>query len=286
MIYQFSGEKCNKAIEQEGEGDEKMIQKLGMIGSLFMALCLISCGRAEQPEISETPEVTVTAEPTMTSESEVTPQPTPIPKTAKKTIEECFRGWLDDETPEEVQEKYFQEELEGERWDDLMDWKDAKGNFVAPKGYQINFRPSMNGLEEMASQQMPPELLEEIGTEELYQLIMSLPIKIKEMGWGTFIRDSYLQFLSEYYLCYNFMTDFMRRKDASEVVHRYYQKYSKKEKKKYCFANRASFEDAGVEGMKAERFRITEGLEWLFLYKEGKKVPDERVLGLGVGANY
>lgn len=262
----------------------KRIRKSVMAGILFMALCLVSCGRAEHPEISEKAEVT--AEPAMTLEPEVTPQPTPIPKTAKKTLEECFRGWLDDETPEEVQAKYYRKEFDGVRYDNLTDWKDAKGNYHVPKGYNVNFILHRDFTEVMASQQMLPELLEEISTQELFQLIMSLPVDEKYSGWSTFTKDSYLQLLSGYYIGYNFMTDFMRRKDAPEVVHGYYQGYTKKERKKYSYMNRSSFDGTASEWTKADRFRITEGLEWLFLYKEGKKVPDERVLGLGVGANY
>lgn len=226
---------------------KKRIQVLGMIVGLFVALCLVSCGRAEQPEISGTPEATLTAEPTMTSEPEVTPQPTPIPKTAKKTLEECFRGWLGNETPEEFQAKYYRKEFDRVRYDNLADWKDAKGNYHAPKGYSINLGPTTIFLKEMASQQMPTKLLEEISTEELFQLIMSLPVDEKKPGWSTSIMDSYLQLLSIYYVDYNFMTNFMRRKDAPEVVHRYYQRYTKKERKEYSYINRSSFEATGAE---------------------------------------
>lgn len=264
---------------------KKRIQVLGMIVGLFVALCLVSCDGVEQPEISEMPEVTVTAEPAMTLEPEVTPIPTPIPKTAKKTLEECFRGWLGDETPEEFQAKYYRKEFDGVRYDNLADWKDAKGNYHAPKGFKINFILNKDFTEVMASQQMPSELLERISTQELYQLIMSLPVDERYPGWNTTF-DSYLQVLSGYYIGYNFMTDFMQRKDAPKVVHQYYQGYTKKERKKYSYMNRSSFDGTASEWTKADRFRITEGLEWLFLYKEGKKVPDERVLGLGVGAHY
>ncbi len=268
------------------------IGNLVIMGSLLIIVfCLLSCGRAQQPENLETPEPTVIAEPTMTPEPEITPEPTPIPKTAKKTLEECFRGWLDDKTPEEIQAEYYKKELDQVRYDNLADWKDAKGNYHAPKGYLINFDFSMHGVEIMASQQMPPKLLKEINTEELYQLIMDLPVDERYPGWDTAIMDSYLQLLSRYYIAYNFMTDFMRRKDAPKVVHHYYQKYSKKERKKYSLDINYDYfpddaPDREEEWTKAERFRITEGLEWLFLYKEGKKVPDERLLGLGIGANY
>ena len=258
------------------------IQKLSIIVSLFMASCLVSCGRAQQPENLESLEPTVMEKPTMTPEPTRTPEPTPIPKTAKKTLEECFQGWLDDKTPEKIQAKYYKKELDQVRYDNLADWKDAKGNYHAPKGYKINYGPISHFLEKMASQQMPPELLKEISTKELYQLIMNLPVE----SWCTSVMNSYMHFLSMYYLDYNFMTDFMRRKDAPEVVHQYYQKYTKKERKKYSYRNYSSFDGAAAEWTKAERFRITEGLEWLFLYKEGKKVPDEMVFGLGVGANY
>lgn len=42
--------------------------------------------------------------------------------------------------------------------------------------------------------------------------------------------------------------------------------------------------DTQKDLQKQERFQVTEGLEWFFKYKEGKSIPEEEELMLGVGA--
>ncbi len=257
--------------------------KKSILCLLILMFCLSSCGQKESEKKVE-PSVSPVPLAQLSAESTATPTPTQIPGTAHKTVEEALQGLIY-ETPEEVQSKYFTAEFNDVRHDDITEWKDAKGNYHAPKGYKIACLSSAWFTEQMASQQMPQELLDEISTEELYQLIMNLPVET----WSVSTTNSYLQMTAKYYVYYNFMTDFIQREDSAEVVHRYYQKYSKKEKLKYTgntfMENRGKgLKDTQEDLQKQERFQVTEGLEWFFRYKEGKSIPEEEELMLGVGA--
>ena len=268
-----------------------------MLCLLLLAFCSVSCGQKEQ-ESTKKPSTSPSTDVQLQTESEVTPTPTMIPRNEKKTIEEALRGLIY-ETPEEVQAKYFTAEFDGVRHDKIAEWKDPKGKYRVPKGYEINCGSPRWGTEQMASQQMPQELLDEIGTEELYQLIMDLPEPPEYRGcaWGLAIWDTYLQVVAKYYVSYNFMTDLIRRNDSAEVVHRYYQKYSKKEKLKYTknhFLEEAKGKELNEskatkeELVRKERFQLTEALEWFFKYKEGETMPEEEeeMLGLGCYGHY
>lgn len=260
---------------------------------LLLAFCSVSCGQKEQKSTKK-PSASPSIDVQLQTESEVTPTPTMIPRNEKKTIEEALRGLIY-ETPEEVQAKYFTAEFDGVRHDKLAEWKGSKGKYRAPKGYKIEPCSPRWCTERMASQQMPRELLDEIGTEELYQLIMDLPLDV--LGWGLDIRDTYLEAVAKCYVSYNFMTDLIRRNDSAEVVHRYYQKYSKKEKLKYTknhFLEEAKGKELNEskatkeELVRKDRFQLTEALEWFFKYKEGETMPEEEeeMLGLGCYGHY
>lgn len=252
---------------------------------LLIVLCITSCSIKEPVQMSETQKPVSIPASSPAVEPTDTLMPSPIPKTAKKTIEECFRGLLF-ESPEQYQKGLFDEMYDGVRYDDLSDWKDKRGNYQPPKGYAICWDMRRVSNQDMASQQMPQQLLDEISTEDLYCLIMDLP-----GTWFTFAANTYLDMLSRYYISYNFMTNFMQREDCAAVVHQHYQKYSEKEKSKYTL-NRYDenyhdgYQDTEKELQKQERFQITEALEWFFVYKEGKEVPEERVLGIGVYGHY
>lgn len=248
---------------------------------LLIALCMTGCGSKESTQMQETQE----SAPNTASVATEEPTDTPIPKTAKKTIEECFRGLLF-ESPEIYQKKLLNPEYDSVRYDNLSDWINKKGQYQPPKGYKICWDMREDSNQDMASQQMPEQLLDEISTEELYCLIMDLP-----GTWFTFASSTYLDMLSRYYISYNFMTNFIQRDDSAKIVHQYYQKYSKKEKSKYTLNRydenyRKGYQDTEMELKRQERFQITEGLEWFFMYKEGKKVPEESVLGLGLYGHY
>ncbi len=244
-----------------------------------IAICLVSCGKKQVEKKSEvsSPSPSVSAE---------FPDPTPVitalPRTAKKTVQEAFASLWEEDKVAEKQKLYFSKEYDSARFDDVAAWKDAKGNYICPEGYEVV--GTMGISPEEAAQQMPPELLKELDTEELYQLMMKAPGYYSASHY-----DSYLLMLMFYYRSCNFLQDFMQREDSAEVVHKYYQHYSKKERKKfskeYSLSNPPegeSEEEVGKIMEKRGKFQMTEGLEWFFLYADGKEVPDETLFGLHV----
>ncbi len=247
---------------------------------LFTALCFTSCGLQKQKEKSPSVSPTTLSAEAVAVETEeptATPAPTAPSKTAKKTVKEAFGAWLNEEYIMAMREGCFSEEYADVRYDDVSEWKDKQGNYQFPKGYVHTFAPNGTDPYAFAPQQMPQALLEEISTEELYQLILNVPTD-DDMGWHN-TYERYLQMLSAYYSVYNFIENFMEREDAAQVVHQQYQKYTKKEIKRYSKRYRG-YEDYSVEEWVDEgKFQLTEGLEWFFLYQEGKKVPDYQVLG-------
>ncbi len=244
-----------------------------------MVMLLTSCGLREQKEQSADASPTAPSVKTVAVEKEgptATSAPTAPSKTAKKTVKEAFGAWLDEDYITQWRKECFSEVYDDVRYDDISEWKGKQGNYQYPKGYSMEHRDNVS----MASQQMPQGLLDEISTEELYQLIMNTPPEdgIGSTGWNSF-HETYLQMLAVYYTQYNFIENLMEREDAAQVVHKYYQQYTKKDIEKYSKQNRVSNADSYSEMRKEGNFQLTEGLEWFFLYKEGKKVPDYQVLG-------
>ncbi len=168
--------------------------------------------------------------------------------------------------------KYFTKEFTESRNDEISDWKDEEGNWCYPAGYKITWVPSDD--EKMAAQQFPEELLADMETDELYQFIMEA-----HGQWFQSAFETYASSLSCYCSYYNFIAELMRREDCAEVVHKYYSQFTNDDLKRYSKMNRISYSDAS-ETEKQELFQLTEGMEWFFLYKDGKSVPDEGVFGL------
>lgn len=253
--------------------------KKSLLVILFTCLFLTSCGLEQQEQqgkdlASDAPTASADAQTIETVASE-TPSPTPPSRTAKKTVKESFGIWIDEERIESYQKAYFSDEYADIRYDDLSEWKDAEGNYHCPEGYEISYAPAADSELTFAPQQMPQALLDEISTEDLYRLIMDAP------GYWSYERsDTYLHLLAGYYTYYNFLQNFMERSDAAEVVHQYYQSYSKKEIKKYSKRYYYVWDTSEYKDM--AEFQITEGLEWFFLYKEGKEVPDDYSFGFEV----
>lgn len=233
---------------------------------LFTALVITACGLQKQENAETTP--SPAAEPTQTAAA----IPTPLSKTAKKTTKEAFGPLLNEDWWVELQNECFSKEYDSVRHDDISEWKDKKGNYTYPKDYEIDTMVGSEKPSALASQQMPQELLDEISTEDLYRLIIKAPTDY--YGWYAPWYDTYLSILVRFYTHYNFIEELMEREDAPEVVHRYYTKYSEKEVEKYSLRSRSQ-----VNYKKRGRFQLTEGLEWFFLYREGKEVPDYQVLG-------
>lgn len=242
--------------------------------SLLLMIFLVSCGKddvsPQKDSISgrkdaQKTEATLTATPVITA----------LPRKAKKTVKEAFGLAWEEELILEKRRLYFSSEYDKVRHDDLSEWKDKNGNYHYPEGYEMSIQPSD---EKMAAQQMPQKLLEEISTKELYDLIMSLP----EFS-QTWVRDNYIYYLLDLYVEYNFIENLMQRDDCATVVHEHYKKYSAKEKKKYSkceYVDAEPLEDS--EKWEAGKFRLTEALDWFCRYREGEKVPNEDVFGLGL----
>lgn len=168
-------------------------------------------------------------------------------------------------------QNYFAKKYDKVRRDNISDWKDSEGNWCYPKGYEIQWKPSDD--EVMAAQQFPQELLKDISTEELYRLIRKA-----HGSWSQSALESYAQALSYYYCRYNFIAELMRRKDCAEVIHKCYENTSADDKKLYSKTAHRQFSDQKTQE-KQEQFQLLEGLEWFFLFKEGKSVPDDLTFG-------
>lgn len=244
----------------------------------LFVLCLTSCGKnveRQRGELSISPNDS--KQPSETTTMSVA---TAMPRTAKKTVKEAFAGLWQEELIQDQQDLYFSKEYDEVRHDTLSEWKDEQGQYKCPEDYKIVGTIGDPWIE--AAQQMPPKLLHEIGTEELYQLMMESP------GFSSASHyDSYLLMLSYYYNSCNFLQNFMQREDCADVVHCFYNKYTKKEKKRYskCFFEGTKSEDMSEEKVHAEiekagKFQLTEGLEWFCKYRKGKEIPDEKVFGL------
>lgn len=192
----------------------------------------------------------------------------------KNAIEKNFGKFYDYVDSSTSYETYFIERYEKYRLDDLSQWKDEKGQWCYPKEYEFVWIPS--DVTQMAAQQFPPELLEDMDTEELLSFILQREKRPGLWGWNCF--DNYLMGLSGYYRYYNCIHELMNRKDCAQVIHQKYQQYSEDDQKKY---SKLSWHESGNydDSTEAVNFQLVESLEWFFLALEGKAVPDELVYG-------
>lgn len=188
-----------------------------------------------------------------------------------KDIADIFGENLIPKEQKNYYKKYFTKEFAESRNDNISDWKDKEGNWCYPAGYKITWIPSDD--EKMAAQQFPEELLADMSTDELFQFIM------KAHGqWAQLAFDTYAHALSSYYSYYNFVAELMNRGDCAAIVHKYYAQATDNDVKRYSKVSRASYSDTN-DTEKQELFQLMEGMEWFFLYKDGKSVPDESVFG-------
>lgn len=188
----------------------------------------------------------------------------------KNAIEKNFGKFYDYVDSDTSYETYFIPRYKQYRLDDLSQWKDKKGQWCYPKEYEFAWVPQ--DVTQMAPQQFPPELLEDMDTEELLSFI--LEEEKTTVGWGWNCFDNYLMGLSMYYQAYNYVHELMNRADCAQVVHQQYKQYSEQDSKKY--SKRFWHGDGS---MKAANFQLVECLEWFFLALEGKEVPDEYIYG-------
>lgn len=197
---------------------------------------------------------------------------TEIPEERVQADDDTVEELLVSEEERDYYKKYFTDDFSKNRIDNISDWKDKEGNWCYPAGYKITWIPSDD--ETMAAQQFPEELLADMSTDELYQFIM------KAHGqWAQSAFDTYVSSLSSYYSRYNFIAELMQREDCAEVVHKYYSKITDDDVKRYSKMSLISYSDTS-KTEKQELFQLMEGMEWFFLYKDGKSVPDDRVFGL------
>ena len=188
----------------------------------------------------------------------------------KNAIEKNFGKFYDYVDSDTSYETYFIPRYKKYRLDDLSQWKDEKGQWCYPEEYEFAWVPS--DVTQMAPQQFPPELLEDMDTEELLSFILKGEKTTVGWGWNTF--DNYLMGLSMYYQAYNYTHELMNRSDCAQVVHQQYRQYSEQDIKKY--SKRFWHGDGSME---AANFQLVECLEWFFLALEGKGVPDEYIYG-------
>lgn len=188
----------------------------------------------------------------------------------KNAIEKNFGKFYDYVDSSTSYETYFIKRYKKYRLDDLAQWKDEKGQWCYPKKYEFVWVPS--DVTYMAAQQFPPELLEDMDTEELLSFILEGTKTTVGWGWNSF--DNYLMGLSMYYQAYNYIHELMNRADCAQVVHQQYKQYSEQDIKKY-----SKMSWLGSDSMEAANFQLIEGLEWFFLTLEGKTVPDEYTYG-------
>lgn len=199
-------------------------------------------------------------------------EPSRKPVHESEDIADIFGENLIPKEQRDYYKKYFTEEFAESRKDDISDWKDKEGNWCYPAGYKITWIPSDD--KKMAAQQFPEEMLADMSTDELYQFIM------KAHGWwAQSAFDTYVYSLSSYYSRYNFIAELMQREDCSEVVHKNYAKVTDDDVKRYSKMSCTSYSDTS-ETEKQELFQLMEGMEWFFLYRDGKSVLDEGVFGL------
>lgn len=192
----------------------------------------------------------------------------------KNAIEKNFGKFYDYVDSSTSYETYFIERYKKYRLDDLSQWKDEKGQWCYPKEYEFVWIPS--DVTKMAAQQFPPELLEDMDTEELLSFIIQGEKTPIIWGWNCF--DNYLMGLTYYYRAYNYIHELMNREDCAQVIHQKYQQYSKDDRKKYSklfWRESGNYEDS----TEAVNFQLVECLEWFFLTLEGKAVPDELIYG-------
>lgn len=188
----------------------------------------------------------------------------------KNAIEKNFGKFYDYVDSSTSYETYFIPRYKKYRLDDLSQWKDKKEQWCYPKEYEFAWVPS--DVTCMAAQQFPPELLEDMDTEELLSFILGG--EKTTVGWGWNYFDNYLMGLSMYYQAYNYIHELMNRSDCAQIVHQRYKQYSEQDIKKY-----SKISWLGGDSLEAANFQLVESLEWFFLALEGKGVPDEYIFG-------
>lgn len=249
-----------------------MLDKRGIFLALVVLVTIhsVACGMSGGVETDISSEATPARNETSASALQASPMPETVSSLDDSAISEIFGTWLTDDMKNYYQ-KYDADEYADIKPDDLSRWKDGDGGYICPDDYRIRWVPNDDTV--MAAQQFPQALLDEISTDELYQLILSLP---GTWQWGAF--DNYLYGLASYYSRYNFIADFMSREDASEIVHQHYLTYSKKEKNNYSKCYMGELDDSELR--KREHFQLVESMEWFFLYRDGEEIPDKTVFGL------
>ena len=238
----------------------KRTKQMGMALLLSTAMLLCSCGGNRQEAGSSGMKQSTKTESAGVAEGQ-----------SKDEVADVLGKTLIPDEERDYYQNYFAKKYDKVRRDNLSDWKDSEGNWCYPKGYEIQWKPSDD--EVMAAQQFPQELLKDISTEELYNLIQKA-----HGSWSQSAFDSYAQALSYYYCRYDFIAELMRRKDCAEVIHKCYENTSADDKKLYSKTAGRQFSDQKTLE-KQEQFQLLEGLEWFFLFKEGKSVPDDLTFG-------
>lgn len=247
-------------LETEGNVKKRLLAVLTVFG---MAVMLCACGNTGGNGDSQKASSLNAAEPTQT-----------VAEQSGDEIADLLGKKLIPDEERDYYQKYFTEQYDKVRKDNISDWKDSDGNWCYPKDYEIQWIPSDD--EVMASQQFPQEMLDAMSTDELYRFIRKAP-----GSWSQLAFDSYAQAISYYYCRYNFIAELMKREDCAEVIHTYYEKTPADDVKQYSKTNSVQSTDR-KKLAKREQFQLLEGLEWFFLYKDGKAVPDEEAFGMSL----
>lgn len=244
----------------EGNMKKRLLAVLTVFG---MAVTLCACGNTGGNGDSQKASSSNAAEPAQT-----------VAEQSGDEIADLLGKKLIPDEERDYYQKYFTEQYDKVRKDNISDWKDSDGNWCYPKDYEIQWIPSDD--EVMAAQQFPQEMLDAMSTDELYRFIRKAP-----GSWSQLAFDSYAQAISYYYCRYNFIAELMRREDCAEVIHTYYEKTPADDVKQYSKTNSVQSTDR-KKFAKREQFQLLEGLEWFFLYKDGKAVPDEEAFGMSL----
>lgn len=96
---------------------------------------------------------------------------------------------------------------------DLSAWKSARGTYHFPKNYEQDLTIIPGAADTMAKQQYSPELLREIPTRDLFDLMMTSTTLYSASAY-----DTAMLALGTWRSYYNFFDELMSREDALEVV--------------------------------------------------------------------
>ncbi|MDE6852447.1 MAG: M56 family metallopeptidase [Lachnospiraceae bacterium] len=237
--------------------------------SVMLAVTFAVILFTERSDGRSRPDLQQTAEATLASDT-----PVETKTMAKNAIEKNFGKFFDFNDSNTSYETYFMQRYDQYRIDDLSQWKDETGKWCYPEKYE--FLLNFHSNSDMAAQQFPPELLEDMDTEELLSFI--LQGKKTTLTWGWISYEYYLMGLVVHYRYYNYVHELMNRGDCAQVVHQYYKRYSQQDKERYSkmyWQKNGRMEDS----LEAVNFQFVEALEWFFLALEGKGVPDEDTYG-------